>query len=219
MKGAKLGKYSFLIALLLFFSFTAVSAQREFVPSKNADVPVSYGIIVDNSGSARASLDKIIKLVEAIVDANAETDETFFVRFTSSDKISLVEELTKDKSKIREAANDLYIDRSLTAIIDAVEFSAEYLDEKADQEAGRKKVLLLITDGEESQSRTKIDEALKFLKEKNIKVFSIGISDEKVTKKILDKLADGTGGKIFVPKDQAELTAATDELIKLIRAQ
>lgn len=195
----------------------AVLAQEKAVVPPTAKAGVSYGIVIDNSGSARKSLERIIKTIEAIVEANEENDETFLVRFTNSDKIRLVEDLTKDKNKIRESANDLFIEVGSAAIIDAVEFSADYLAENADQASERKKVLILITDGEEGQSKTKLEETLKQLKETNIKIFAIGISDERVVKKILEKLADGTGGKLFVPKNQLELTAAIDELIKKIR--
>lgn len=203
------------------FVFSAINgfSQAKSAGATSAVAPVSYGIIVDNSGSARASLDKIINAAKEIVEANGEQDETFLVRFTSADKIRLIEEFTKDKNVIREAADDLYIDGGLTAIIDAVEFSAKYLSESANKDAGRKKVLILITDGEERGSRIKIEDALKSLKEKDIKVYSIGISDEIVVKKVLDKLTNGTGGKLFLPKNQVELSAATNELTKIIRIQ
>lgn len=203
---------------LLFLATTAFSQQKTVVAA-SANVPVSYGVVVDNSGSARASLDKIVNAVKEIVEANGETDETFLVRFSSADKIRLIEEFTKDKNVIREAANDLYTESGQTAIIDAVEFSAKYLSENANKDAGRKKVLILITDGEERGSQIKIEEALKSLKEKGITVYSIGISDEIVVKKVLDKLANGTGGKLFLPKNQLELSTATSELTKIIRVQ
>lgn len=208
--------------ILLTFFFLIFSVTITFSQQKNSEgakVPVSYGIIVDNSGSARASLDKIIDAIEAIVDANSENDEAFLVRFTSSDKIRLIEDFTKDKSKIKDSANDLYIESGQTAIVDAVDFSARYLSENADKEAGRRNVLILITDGEERQSQIKLEEVLNSLKEKSIKVYSIGISDEKVTRKVLDKLAAGTGGKLFIPKNQIELTAAANELTNIIRIQ
>lgn len=212
-------KHILTIFCSLIFLTTTVFSQQKTSAQVGANLPVSYGIVVDNSGSARASLEKIIKSVEEIVEANGETDETFFVRFTSADKIRLIEEFTKDKKVIREAANDLFIDRGTTAIIDAVEFSAKYLAENANKDAGRRKVLILITDGEERGSQIKLDEALKFLKGNDIKVFSIGISDEIVVKKVLEKLAGGTGGKLFLPKNQIELSQMTSELTKIIRAQ
>lgn len=207
------------IVTVLIFSITTAFSQQKSATVTNAGVPVSYGILVDNSGSARASLEKIINVAKELAEANGEADETFLVRFTSADKIRLLEEFTKDKKTIREAADDLFIESGLTAIIDAVEFSAKYLNENAIKGAGRRKVLILITDGEDRGSRTKIEEAVKSLKEKGITVFSIGISDEVVIKKILDKLANGTGGKLFLPKNDSELTAATTQLAKIIRAQ
>lgn len=204
---------------MFVFSATNGFSQAKSAGATSANVPVSYGIIVDNSGSARASLDKIVNAVKEIVEANGDADETFLVRFTSTDKIRLLEEFTKNKETIREAADGLYIESGQTAIIDAVEFSAKYLSESANKDAGRRKVLILITDGEDRGSRMKIEDALKSLKEKGVTVYSIGISDEIVVKKVLDKLANGTGGKLFLPKNEVELNAATSDLTKIIRVQ
>ena len=212
-------KYILSLIFVLVFSFTTTFSQQKSNVTTGVPVPVSYGIIVDNSGSARASLDKIVNAVEEIVEANGEADETFLVRFTSTEKIRLIEEFTKDKNVIRDSANDLYIESGQTAIIDAVEFSAKYLSENANKDAGRKKVLILITDGEERGSQIKIEDALKSLKEKGITVYTIGISDEIVVKKILEKMTNGTGGKLFLPKNQIELSAAANELTKIIRIQ
>lgn len=210
-------KSIFLMAFLLVFLAAAIVAQERNDLPTAAKTAVSYGIVVDNSGSARKSLERIIKIIEEIVEANGEDDETFLVRFANSDKIRLVEEITRDKNKIRDSANDLSIDVGLAAIIDAVEFSANYLDENAAKEAGRKKALILITDGEEGKSSAKLEDIQKLLKEKDIKVFSIGISDEKVVRKVLDKLTAATGGKLFIPKNPAELTTATGELVGKMR--
>lgn len=214
-----MGKVTSLIAFLFVLSVTASFAQQKDEQKATAKASVSYGIIVDNSGSARSSLEKIITAAKEIINENAEGDETFLVRFTSSDKIRLVEEFTNDKEKLREAAADLFIEPGLTAIIDAIEFSAKYLNENANSRAERKKILILITDGEERQSKAKLEDVLKSLKENGVKVFSIGISDEKVSRKVLNKLADETGGKLFVPKNQVELTAMTKEIVSIIRVQ
>ncbi len=207
------------VALLLFLCAVAVSAQSKAEIQNTSNSPLSYGIIVDNSGSARTSLEKIIDTAKLIVGENGETDESFLVRFVNSERIQLLEEITKDKEKILAATNDFYIEGGQTAILDAVEFAAKYLKENASSDSPRRKFLVLITDGDERQSRAKLEDVLKYLKENNITVFSIGISNEKVIRKVLDKISSGTNGKVILPKSKFDAAALVKELNALMRPQ
>lgn len=196
-----------------------MSAQSKAEIQNTSNSPLSYGIIVDNSGSARTSLEKIIDTAKLIVGENGETDESFLVRFVNSERIQLLEEITKDKEKILAATNDFYIEGGQTAILDAVEFAAKYLKENASSDSPRRKFLVLITDGDERQSRAKLEDVLKYLKENNITVFSIGISNEKVIRKVLDKISSGTNGKVILPKSKFDAAALVKELNALMRPQ
>src|SRR5215217_1213407 len=70
---------------------------------------LKYGIVVDNSGSMRLQLESVIGLVKGIVGENQPGDETFLVRFASSDKIVLLEELTSVKATIQDTADEMFI--------------------------------------------------------------------------------------------------------------
>ncbi|HEY0051217.1 MAG TPA: VWA domain-containing protein, partial [Pyrinomonadaceae bacterium] len=186
---------------------------------QKASVPVSYGIVVDNSGSYRAILERIIEITKDIVEANRADDETFLMRFVSTDKIKLLQDFTVSKDEIHAAADEMFVEGGLTAILDAVDFAARHLAEKASGEASRRKVLILLTDGDDRRNKAKIEEVLKFLKDNQIQVFVVGISEEKVSGKIIDKLTRETGGRKFVPKTPAEVAATIKELSAAIRAQ
>lgn len=186
---------------------------------QKASVPVSYGIVVDNSGSYRAILERIIEITKDIVEANRADDETFLMRFVSTDKIKLLQDFTVSKDEIHAAADEMFVEGGLTAILDAVDFAARHLAEKASGETSRRKVLILLTDGDDRQNKAKIEEVLKFLKDNQIRVFVVGISEEKVSGKIIDKLTRETGGRKFVPKTPAEVAATIKELSAAIRAQ
>lgn len=212
---------------------SVLSLANAFAQNKNANsgaattqkpvVPVSYGIVVDNSGSYRMMLDRVIGITKDIVEENKANDETFLVRFVSTDIIQLLQDFTAGKDAIHEAADEMFVEAGLTAIVDAVDFAARHLAEKASTEAsgsgGRRKALILLTDGDERQSKAKIEEVLKFLKDNQIQVYVVGISDEKVSMKIIDKLTRETGGRKFVPKTPAEVPAMIKELSTTIRAQ
>jgi len=205
--------------LLCLSIVNSVAQDKDAGKQKNETTPVSisYGIVVDNSGSYRTLLDGIIEAVKNIVNDNKADDETFLVRFIDTDKIYLSQDFTPDKNLIRDAADEMYIEGGKTAILDAVYFSAKHLS--ANAEPNRRRVLVLITDGEDRQSRVKLEEVLKFLKDEKIQVFSIGLSDEKVYTKLLDKLAKETNGKTFTPKNRAEIQTVIKELTAVIRAQ
>lgn len=179
--------------------------------------PVSYGIVVDNSGSYRMILEKVIKLVKDVAGENRAGDETFLVRFISTEKISLVQEFTTDKDDINDAADNLYVEGGLTSIVDALYFSAKHLARKANTAPGRARFLVLVTDGEERQSTTKYEDLLKFLKDENIRVFVIGLAEEKVFTRLLDKIAKDSGGALYTPKTAADISAAIKSLSTEVR--
>jgi len=182
-------------------------------------VPTSYGIVVDNSGSYRMILDKVVEAVKDIVEENNADDETFLVRFVDSEKISLLQDFTNSKSQIHDAADEMYAEGGMTAILDAVSFSAKHLAENANKETNRRRVLILITDGDDRKNIIKLEEVLEFTKSEKIQVFVIGLSDEKVSTKLLNKLAKDTGGKIYMPKTRAETKTLIKELAAAIRVR
>ena len=206
----------FLLSLLIV---NLVAQDKNVGKLKNETVPVSisYGIVVDNSGSYRMLLDGVVEAVKNIVNDNKADDETFLVRFVDTDKIYLSQDFTPDKNLIQDAADEMYIEGGKTAILDATYFSAKYLS--ANAESNRRRALVLITDGDDRQSKVKLEEVLKFLKGEQIQVFSIGLSDEKVYTKLLDKLAKETNGRFFTPKNRAEIQTVIKELTAIIRAQ
>ena len=180
-------------------------------------IPVSYGLVIDNSGSYRLLLEKVIQLVGDIVEENKAEDETFLVTFVDSTKIVLRQDFTLRKSDLHDATENMYIEGGLTAILDAVNFSARHLAENARSESGRARVLVLVTDGDERASASNLDDVIKTLKDANIKVFVVGIADGKLYTKIIDRLTKETGGTKYAPKTRAEISVAVRELAAAIR--
>lgn len=210
------------LTIIIFFALAfAVSAQNKpaATTEPKAAVALSYGIVVDNSGSYRTILDKVLEITKGVAEANNADDETFLMRFVSSDKIKMLQEFTTSKDALDDAADEMYTEGGLTAILDAVMVSAKYLSENAKGEPARRKALVIITDGDERQSKLKIDEVVKFLKDNQIRLYAFGFSDEKVSYKVLDKLTKETGGRIFAPKTRAEIPATVKDLNAAIRAQ
>ena len=203
------------LCLLATISFAQDKAENRQI----VQTAISYGIVVDNSGSYRTLLGSVIDASKDIVEENKADDETFLVRFISSDKIKVVHDFTGSKQSLHDALDNLYIEGGLTALLDAVYFSAKYLAENAKSEPNRRKILVLITDGEDRKSEIKAELLLKYLREQQIKIYAIALADEKVSQKVLDKLTKETGGKKYLPKNRNEVPEIVKELANAIRIQ
>ncbi|MGQ0542970.1 MAG: vWA domain-containing protein [Blastocatellia bacterium] len=208
---------------ILLFSILATcglfAAGQALPEPVKPDVPVnvvSYGLVVDNSGSYRLLLERIIRLSNEVIDTNQPMDEAFFATFVDTGKIVVRQDLTNDKSILRDASENMFIEGGQTAILDAVRFSADFLSANVKGE-GRAKALVLITDGDERLSAAKIDDVIRILKNSNIKVFAFGIAEQKVITKVIDRLTKETGGKTYLPKTREETSAAIKDLAVEIR--
>lgn len=216
----RIGRIVPTIVVVLFIFSNALFAQKATAKTSEVaeqPIPVSYGLVIDNSGSYRPLLEKVIQLVGDIVEENKAEDETFLVTFVDSTKIVLRQDFTFRKSDLHDATENMYIEGGLTAILDAVNFSAKHLAENARSEPGRTRVLVLVTDGDERASASNLDDVIKTLKDANIKVFVVGIADGKLYTKIIDRLTKETGGAKYAPKTRAEISVVVKELAAAIR--
>jgi Ca-activated chloride channel family protein len=164
---------------------------------KHEDIPVSIGIVVDNSGSMRQKRAAVTKAVVNLVKASNPQDEVFVVNF--SEEPYLDQDFTADVNLMRKALDRLDSHGS-TALYDAVFAAAEHLSKGAHRE---KKVLLVITDGEDNGSAMSLEEAIRSVQhDKGPVVYSIGIlaSDGKGrrAKQALEALSQQTGGVAFL---------------------
>lgn len=206
----------FAVAVFSIAAFGQEQTADAIQPPRNR-LPVSYGLVVDNSGSFRLLLDKVIRLVSEIVEENGPEDETFLVTFVDTSKISLRQEFTNDTSNLRDAAENMFIEGGQTAIIDAVKSSADYLRENAVKESDRARVLILITDGDEAKSTTTIEAVLKSLKDEKIRIFAVALAEAKPVVKLLNRLTNETGGQMYVPRNSAEIESSVKSLNLAIR--
>jgi|SRR5215204_118334 len=204
--------------LVTFLLCLTVRAQEQTAP-KAGKAAVSYGLVIDNSGSVRSLLDKIINLTSDIVAENGPDDEAFLVTFVDRPKIMLRQEFTSQKAELTDSVQNMFIEGGQTAILDAVKTSADYLVKNASTEGSRLRALILVTDGEDRESGSKIDDVLKTLKEQNIRVFVIAMSEGKILAKLIDRLTKETGGMKFTPKTRPEISATAAQISAAIRAK
>ena len=189
--------------------------QDENVPTGTA--PLTYGIVVDNSGTYRRILGRIIDTVIAIADEHSANDEAFLVTYVDVSKTAIRLEFTNEGQELREAAEEMYIQGGRTAVLDALLFSAKYLVESGVAADGRRKALLLISDGDDRESSAKFEEVADYLKKNNIRVFSIAIADGRVSDKLLTKIAKATGGKVLLPNSPTTTKKAVADIFADLR--
>jgi VWFA-related protein len=185
---------------------------------KRQDIPVSIGIVVDNSGSMRTKRTAVTKAVLNLIQASNPQDEVFVVNF--NDDPYLDQDFTNKLEPLREAL-DRVDSRGGTALYDAVIASADHLAKGAKKE---KKVLLVVTDGVDNESRESLESAIRKVQDDNgPTIYTIGIlGDEpgiKRAKRALQSLSDQTGGVAFFPRDLAEVDEISQEVARDIRNQ
>lgn len=206
---------------------TFALTQSQTAPQ--SEPPLSYGLTIDNSGSLRNELNQILTAAKLIVANNRSADETFVVRFTSHDKIKRLQNFTHDKEALADAIDDIYPEGGQTAILDALYESAQYLAQNSNGDDTRRRALILISDGEDRESRRTLADLLHLLHEKKIQVYVVGLmaqlerdKGKKTSEKaviFLSNLAAETGGKAFFPNNSDELKANAGEILKVIRLQ
>jgi len=191
---------------------------QQITSFRREDIPVSIGIVVDNSGSMRTKRTAVTKAVLNLIQASNPQDEVFVVNF--NDDPYLDQDFTNKIPQLREAL-DRVDSRGGTALYDAVIASADHLAKGAKKE---KKVLLVITDGVDNESRESLESAIRKVQDDNgPTIYTIGIlGDEpgtKRAKRALQSLSDQTGGVAFFPKDLMEVDEISQEVARDIRNQ
>ena len=185
------------------------------------DIPVSLGILIDNSGTMRQKRPSVNRAALNLVKASNPQDEVFIVNFNDSDSIYIDQDFTSNVSLMKEALDKVEA-RGTTAIYDAVVASADHLSKGARRE---KKVLLVVTDGEDNASRDTLEEAVGAVqKENGPTVYAIGLLDpegksRKRARRALERMAIETGGVAYFPESFDQVDEISNSIAHDIRNQ
>ena len=209
--------------------------EYKTAPSGTPNVPqvpdttsLSYGLLLDYSASMRANLKYIAGAANKIIDANNPLDQTFIVRFISSDKIEVLQEFTSDKVKLLGSMNGLQIEGGQTAIIDAVYLGTQFLSQRTvNSKAPR--ALVLITDGDDRASYYKLDVLLASLHQNQIPVYILAyfnnVKKEQGSKRyekaiaFVNRLAQESDGKVILAENGKEIEDKATDIIRLLHGK
>src|SRR5216683_1699610 len=123
---------------------------------KREDVPVSMGLVIDNSGSMRDKRPRVNEAAITLVQASNPQDEAFVVNFNDDFYLDLDKDFTSSIPELKEALERID-SRGSTALYDAIIGSLDHL-KKASKD---KKVLLVVTDGEDNASRNSLEKMIR----------------------------------------------------------
>jgi Ca-activated chloride channel homolog len=203
-------------------------ALQKLALFSHADIPVTMGIVIDDSGSMREKRPSVNAAALTFVKTSNPDDQVFVVNFndvfyldTPGNFAANMEDLTAALNKIDS--------RGGTALYDAVYASLDHL------KLGNrdKKALLVITDGEDNASRYSLDELVRYAQSSNAVIYTIGLlgdeqpgglfkihgSGDKHAAKVLKQIADATGGQAYFPKSLDEVQAICEQIAHDIRNQ
>ncbi|NJM53700.1 MAG: VWA domain-containing protein [Blastocatellia bacterium] len=197
------------------------------------EVPTINALVIDNSRSLRSQLNKVIEAGKIIVGTNRQNDESAIIRFVGKNKIEIAQDFTKNKSPLNNALDNLFVEGGQTAIIDAIYFAANKVDQynpSQRKEDVKLRSLILVSDGDDRGSIKQEKELFDLLRKANVQVYAVGfvnnlsnddggINRQERAKTFLTRLAKETGGKVYFPDSIDELSRIASEISGELRTQ
>lgn len=183
------------------------------------DIPVTVGLVVDNSGSMKPKRADVIAAALAFARSSNPQDQMFVVHFNEKVSFGLPDKVGfTDQVSQLEVALSRIAPSGETALYDAVGVSLEHL-KKGNRD---KKVLIVISDGGDNASKHKLNEIMALAGQPGVIIYTIGIFDEQDGDRnpgVLKRLAKDTGGEAFLPGSLKEIAPICERIAHDIRNQ
>jgi VWFA-related protein len=193
------------------------NAVQDLTVFQSLDVPVTVGLVVDNSGSVRPKKPEIVTAALTFVRESNPKDEMFVVNFNDRVLKGLPQGVDfTDQHKLLRDALLLNPAQGRTALYDGLKSALEHLDK------GRlaKKTLVLIADGGDNMSDTSREEILNLIEESLATIYTVGIynpDDKDKNPGFLKQIAKISGGEYYHPPDISHLVSVCEKIAKDIR--
>src|SRR6266481_3507606 len=187
---------------------------------KREDVPVSMGLVIDNSGSMREKRPRVNEAALTLVQASNPRDEAFVVNFNDDFYLDLDKDFTSSIPELKEALERID-SRGSTALRDAIIGSLDHV-KKGSRD---KKVLLVVTDGEDNASHNSLEKTLREIQKTDTVIYTIGLlgtegkKEAKRAKKVLQEIAAASGGVAYFPENVDDVHSICEQVAHDIRNQ
>jgi len=204
------------------FVVTEDKSLRPIIAFKHEDVPVSMALLVDDSASMRNARESVNLAALDLVKASNPVDEALVIHFST--QVFLDQDFSSNIDRLRQGLQaSALVSGGGTALYDAVITAGARVAKTATH---RKQVLIIVTDGEDNASIHTLEEAVRHVQDLNgPTIYPIGLlfdrksGEASRSKKILQTLADETGGVAFFPGSVGEVDAVATEVAREIRNQ
>ena len=194
-------------------------AEQQIKIFRREDVPVSLGLAIDNSGSMKARREQVESAALNLVKASNPQDQVFIVNF--NDEAYLDAPFTSNVTKLEEGVARID-SRGGTAMRDAISMSIDYMKDEAKLD---KKVVLVITDGDDNASSVTLEQLVRKAQQSEILLYTIGLlSDEdrgaaRRAQRAMVAISEASGGLAYFPKELQEVNQIALDVAHEIRNQ
>ena len=195
------------------------NVEQEVKLFRREDIPISLGLVIDNSASMREKRQKVGAAALQLVKASNPQDEVFIVNF--SDSAYLDCPFTNSIPKLEEGLARID-SRGTTAMRDAIGMSINYMKNNAKLE---KKILLVVSDGDDNLSELTLEQVIRQAQQTEVLIYAIGLLGEedrrfaRQAQKAIDMITEASGGAPYYPQDLAEVDQIALRVAHEIRNQ
>src|SRR6266850_1825558 len=197
------------------FRLSEDRVQQNITVFKHEDIPVSLGLVIDNSRSIEPRKQRLDSAALSFVRRGNPDDETFIVHF--DDTARLARDFTASISELEETLASVK-PFGQTAIYDALILALDHMQEAKNV----KKAILLITDGIDNVSKHTLDEAVEATRRSRVAVYTVGLLSESGGEKAEDSLiriAEASGGRAYFPQTADEAGSIMNRVARDLREQ
>lgn len=194
--------------------------EQQITVFRHEDIPISVGLVIDNSGSMQAKRPRVNTAALTFVKTSNREDEVYVVNFNDDYYLDLPKDFSSDIDELKDALERID-SRGSTALYDAILASLDHL-QKGTRD---KKVLLVITDGEDNASHNTFDQLLRRVQGSHAAIYAIGLLSQdrrreaKRARRALTALAEATGGLAYFPNSVLEVESICTQIAHDIRNQ
>jgi Ca-activated chloride channel homolog len=195
------------------------NVKQQIIHFGREDVPVSLGLLIDSSTSMSTKKDRVATAALAMVKASNPDDEVLVMDF--NEEADVVQDFTNNLSALEKSLRNIPTNGE-TAMRDAALVAMDQLRSQGKRD---KKVLVIITDGEDNSSVATTQQVVERARHGNVIVYAIGLLGEQQpqsaarAKAELDALTTATGGRAWFLADVSQIEAVMPEIAHEIRNQ
>jgi len=207
-------------------------AEQTVLSVERDERPVDCVLAIDSTGSVRSMIPTVMESARLVIVNRRPDDEILIERFVSSEKIESVQDFTRDERALLVALDKFYVERGQSAVIDALYVAASSFAKFNKTSKDRRRVIVIISDGEDRRSFYKLDALIKMLRQTGVQVFALGLvieldkqpffvgkNSREKAEKLLETVTSETGGRVFFPENKSELFDSIQQIITDLRGQ